>query len=321
MSETQIDSGHLEDIDIEEKNETSSFGRKLYYLPPTVTSCVGSSLPVGNILQAGESICNSINGEMTYFGVREYPGDAGGDYVMYRLEIWSQYGTYDRWFRGIQTTGTAPNLRMQRDGHLVYASNSAAGDCRARPNARGDAIEVRVEVAILLPTLVTVRDDKGRVVWSLGQVTRSDGSVGIEGSTCYPDEGPKCISSLPTRKKMTWGEYVCEYDADGVPVTRFGLDDTGLLALWRNGRVAWRPGPGWIRGDYLHLTRTGGLKLMDRETDPWTVKWKSTCYRGGGAKVAVSDGNLFLFNDDGSVRGAVVVGDESPEFVCFPRCE
>lgn len=205
---------------------------------------------------------------------------------------------------------------MQGDGQLVFSGNSATGGCLAKPGARGPAIEARVEGP--LPDYLKVFDNNGDVVFAITQITLSNGITYIGGSTCYPETAPKCVNVLRERNRLTWNEYVCEFDSSGNAVSRFGLDSYGLLGLWtENFELKWRPGPGHVRGDYLHLQSDGQLTLY-RDTKPkLTYTWKSMCF-GDGTKISISDGEVHQFNEDGSLIWTIS-GDE-PEAVCRHGC-
>lgn len=280
------------------------------------TSCKGPSLSRGEKLYADESICGTINGTTVYYGIRSYPNAPQTGYTSYRTEVWSANGMHDRWFSGIGTKGPAPYLQLQGDGNVVFAGQGSG--CLAKPGKRGPNISMSIEGP--LPDLMKVRDNDGDIIWKLGYKTLSNNKTYIGSSGCYPEIGPRCVSVLKERQRLTWNEYVCEYDESGDVVSRFGLDSHGLLALWRNGTLVWRPGPFHIRGDYLHLQGDGHLTLYRATAPTPTITWATSCIGVNDSKITVSDGDVHHFNGDGSTKW-VLAGEAPLAPVCFPGCD
>jgi len=285
---------------------------------PFDTSCKGPSLSRGESLNANESICGVIDGSMVYYGIRSYPNEPQTGYTLYRTEVWSDNDEHNRWFRGIgvPSGNTPPYLQLQGDGNVVFGGQGAG--CLAKPNKRGSNISMSIEGP--LPDLMKVRDNDGDIIWKLGYKTLSNNSTYIGSFGCYPDIGPHCVNVLKEGERLTWNEYVCDYDASGERVSRFGLDSHGLLALWRKNELVWRPGPYHVRGDYLHLQQDGHLTLY-RDTKPIpTYTWTSNCLGANDTKITVSDGDVHHFHGDGSTAWALV-GEVPLVPVCFPGCD
>jgi hypothetical protein len=254
---------------------------------------------------------------MVYYGIRSYPNEPQTGYTLYRQEVWSDNGEHDRWFRGIgiPSDSTPPFLKLQGDGNLVFDGQGFG--CRAKPGKRGSGIHMSIEGP--LPNLMAVRDHDDDIIWKLEHKTLTNNSTYIGASGCYPEIGPRCITVLKERQRLTWDEYVVEYDENGTCVAHFGLDSTGLLALWRNDELVWRPGPYHIRGDYLHLQKDGHLTLYRETQSTVTRTWKSNCL-GTNAKITISDGDVHEFNGDGTT--AWTLSGELPlEPVCFAGCD
>ena len=289
------------------------------------THCIGPIIFRGEQLHPNESICAVVNGEMVYYGIRSYPYVEG--YTMYREEVWSEFGTFDKWFRGVSMTNESspPKTIMQGDGNLVVFDQSTA--CRAKHAHRGPS--VRAEIGGPFPVLMTVYDNDGNVLWTFEQMIRSyDGQKYVGRSACRAAEEPKCVRVLHEGQRLGWNEYVCEYDEAGNVVARFGLSKNGLLGLWRqNDELVWRPRDRrgvHIRGDYLRLQRDGHLTLFyirSAEPNPGRriYTWASYCRGVDKSKIIVGDGDVLHLNEDGSMAWAVM-GTEKPSPVCFPTC-
>lgn len=137
--------------------------------------------------------------------------------------------------------------------------NTLSGYCCAKPNKRGSDGKL-VIVAGSLPDLLKLFDNDNDLTWKLSHKPLENGNTYIGGSECYPDIDGKCIRVLKEKERHTWNEYVCEFDADGKEVTRFGLDLHGILGLWRGNEQEWRPDPGdGAKADWLHLQVDGHL--------------------------------------------------------------
>ena len=287
----------------------------------TAFGCKGDTLKVGEEIHSGESICAKIGGdndkEWTYFGLREYDMDEPG-YTMYRAEIWSENETHNRMFTGIGTQGDAPFIRHQGDGHVVMAGNTLSGYCRAKPNKRGSDGKLVIGAGSL-PDLLKLFDNDGDLTWKLSHKPLSNGDTFIGGSECYPEIATKCLRALNEKQRLTWNEYVCEFDSEGKVVTRFGLDPNGVLGLWRDNNQEWRPVPGdGAKADWLHLQVDGQLTAYKGNEPNLTYIWKSKC-NGEDTKITVSDGDVHQFEKDGLAIWALV-GSTSPQPVCLPRC-
>lgn len=283
---------------------------------PYNTICKGSTLGRGERLEADESICGWINGTKVWYGIRSYPNEPQPGYTRYLNEVWSANGMHDRRFQGIGQPSylPAPYLIMQGDGNVVFAGQGSG--CLAKPGKRGPNINVSIEGP--LPHLVKVRDNDGDIIRTIGYIPLSNNSSYIGGSPCYPNTPPRYIRVLEERQRLTWNEYVCEFDAHGNCLNRFGLDSHGLLAFWRNGTLVWRPGPFHIRGDYLHLQGDGHLTLY-RATQPPTYTWTSSCLGTGDTQITVGGDNVYQHNGDGSATWALA-GEEPLSLECFPHC-
>jgi hypothetical protein len=294
------------------------------------TTCRGSTLSAGERLYAGESICGEIDGEMVYYGVRSYASNPQPGYTLTRLEIWSEFGTYDRWFRGIGSTLTSFYLQLQNDGNLVFDGNTVG--CVAKPAARGPNVEVTIGDTPL-PDIVVVRDNNGDVLWKLGQHFLSNGATYLSGSGCYPETAPQCVSVLKDRQRLSWNDYLCEYDETGSVVTRFGLDKYGLLGVWNaTDYLQWRPRPSYhVRGDYLHLQEDGHLTLYRQHGNRFEYTWTSGCFPPlqVSTKLLVGDGEVRQFRQDGTVSWAVLKNGKPYDgnqgnfldSTCLPQCD
>lgn len=301
--------------------------RMLHHRHHADTKCKGTTLSRGEKLFPDESICARIDGEMVYYGIRTFPGWPG--YTLYREEVWSEFGNFNKWFVGVATTALPSNvyISMQGDGNLIFYGQSSA--CLAQHVHRGPRI--RAEMGGPLPALMTVYDDDDNVLWTYSEMTRSyNGEKYIGQSFCQFDNEPKCVRVLREGQRLKWNEYVCEYDESGNAVTRFGLSSNGKLGLWRNGELVWRPRnyrPGHrphIRGDYLRLQHDGHLTLFYYNTtrpisEGRTYTWISHCRGTGHSRIVVSNGDVLHLNQDGSMAWTVV-GAKEPGPVCFPAC-
>lgn len=283
--------------------------------------CKGDTLNVGEDIHSGESICAEIgegsDKEWTYFGIREYdmPDDPG--YTLYQSEIWSENGTHDRKFRGIGTQGDAPFIRHQGDGHVVISNGSLSGTCRSRPDKRGP--DGKLVIGGPLPDLLKLFDNDSDLTWKLSYKTLSSGGTYIGGSECYPEIDAKCVSVLTERDRLTWDEYVCEFDSDGSVDTRFGLDPHGVIGLWRYDEQVWRPDPGdGAKADWLHLQVDGHLTAYKGTEPNLTYMWQTNCF-GDDTKITVADGDVHEFDNTGAAIWALF-GSDSPQPVCLPRC-
>lgn len=306
-------------IDYTDAHHDDTSTRNLAGAPDYPAVCKSPAMYRGDTLKPNQAICGPINGTMVYYGIRSYKNEPQTGYTLYRQEMWSDDGRHNRWFRGIGMNSSLPYpiLRLQGDANVVFAGQG--NGCLAKPGKRGPNISMSIEGP--LPDLLKVRDNDGFVVSKISYKLLSNNSTYIGGSQCYPDVGPRYVSVLKERQRLTWNEYVCEFDAFGDCIARFGLDSYGLLAFWRNGVLKWRPGPYHIRGDYLHLQGDGHLTLY-RDTKPSpTITWASNCFKGVNAsKIAVAAGDVVQMNGDGSTAWTLV-GDASLSPVCFPGCD
>ena len=277
------------------------------------TNCIGSVLPAGHALEPGESICDTLpSGEVLYYGVVASPGVPESDYTRYLVRLWSSEGTYFRNFLGIgsPSANDAPELRFQLDGNLVFSSNSQSGGCLTKPKSTGH--EVRV-VGNLYPDFVHVVDSNSEIIVKIYDKVLSNNSTYITSTECYPDQQVHCIDVFPKKTRISWKEYLCDYDSEGNVASQFGLNDHGKLHLLRDGAQVWHAGN--KRGDYLHLQSDGHLTLY-RDTSPKkTYTWASRCRDSSVEKITIADGDVHEFDDDGSVIWAV--RGDAADVACF----
>lgn len=278
------------------------------------TTCIGQTIFRNEKIWPAQSICGTINNETVHYGLIADPHPGYTGFTTYTVAVWS-----DSFYKGFNSVGFSgggnlPYLLLQGDGNVVFQGGGTSTGCLARPGKRGSNISMSVEGP--LPDLVKVRDDDGDIVRKIEKTVR------ISGSRCYPETPPRCVKALKERQRLTWDEYVCEYDSSGERIAYFGLDYSGLFGLWRNGALVWRAGPNWVRGDYLHLQGDGHLVLY-RDTEPaLTYTWVSNCVAGNmnpDSKITVSDGDVFHTNGDGSTNW-VLVGEEPSSPTCFEGC-
>lgn len=291
--------------------------------PDYPTTCKGPALYRNDKLEPNESICGMVNGTMVYYGIRSYTNEPQTGYTLYRNELWSDDGLHNRWFSGIGMLSSLdpPILILQGDGNVVFAGQG--GQCLAKPGKRGPNISMRIEGP--LPNLLKIRDNDGDIIRTIQYKTLSNNATYIGGSICYPDVPPRYVSVLEERQRLTWNEFVCEFDISGDCVGKFGLDPYGLMAFWRNGNLSWRPfeGQTHVRGDYLHLQGDGHLTLYRERTPAIITTWATNCWRGVNAsKLVIAAGNVLQLNADGSTAWALV-GDApvDPIGTCFPGCD
>jgi hypothetical protein len=284
------------------------------------TNCLlGSSLNKGDTISVGESICTEVNGETVYFGIWAYNSmSSSAEFTTYRVEIRSEQGTFDRRFSGLGTDGPAPALKLQGDGHLVFG-NQAFSSCVAKPVTQGREKRLVLKEEDGKPILKIFDDTEGDLVWKL------------DGSSCYPDTPDTCLTSLAIDTRISWQEYVCQYDSDGKVSFKFGLSEDGLLGLWRYSQLIWRPSGGNLRGDYLHFQNDGHLTLYRDTTPKKTFKWTSDdCIDFTASKLTLTgDGDVMETNESGAtvwiLRGSQLEGVPTPsdprdsvEELCMP---
>jgi hypothetical protein len=296
----------------------------LSIVEPTVdTNCLGSSLNKGDTISVGESICTKVDGEAVYFGIWEHPKPNDPGYILYQVEIRSELGTYNRKFSGLGTDGLAPALKLQGDGHLVFGSQ-AFSSCVAKPVTQGREKRLIFKEEDGKPILKIFDDTEGGdLVWKL------------DGSSCYPDTPDSCVTALKKDHRLSWQDYVCQYDSEGKVSFQFGLSEDGLLGLWRYSQLIWRPSGGNLRGDYLHFQDDGHLTLY-RDTTPKTHKWTSdNCIDYTASKLTLTgDGDVMETNEYGAIvwilRGSQLEEGvpappsdprDSVEEVCMPGCD
>jgi hypothetical protein len=283
------------------------------------TNCLGSSLNRGDTISVGESIGTEVNGEAVYFGIWAYTMSTSTEFTTFSVEIRSEQGTFDRRFSSLGTDGPAPALKLQGDGHLVFGGQGFS-NCVAKPATRGREKRLIFKEEDGKPILMTFDDTEGDLIWKL------------DGPSCYPDTPDSCISTLSKHHRLSWQDYVCQYDSEGKVSFKFGLSEDGLLGLWRDGELIWRPSGGNLRGDYLHFQDDGHLTLY-RDTTPKTYKWTSDdCIDYTASKLTLSgDGDVMETNESGAIvwtlRGSELEGVPAPsdprdsvEEVCMPGC-
>ena len=281
-------------------------------------SCLGNSLNKGDTISVGESICTRVNEEPVFFGIWATPMSEEG-YTLYQVEIRSEQGTFDRRFSGLGTNGPAPVLKLQGDGHLVFGSQ-AFSHCVAKPATQGQDKRLVFREEDGEPSLKIFDDTDGALVWKL------------DGPSCYPETPDSCVTTLKKDERLGWQDYVCQYDSDGNVSFKFGLSEDGLLGLWRDSQLLWRPSGGNLRGDYLHFQDDGHLTLY-RDTSPKIYKWTSDdCIDFTATKLTLtSDGDVAETNESGAVvwilRGSQLEGipaspdpRDSVDEVCMPGC-
>jgi hypothetical protein len=254
------------------------------------TNCLGSSLNKGDAISVGESICTKVDGEAVYFGIWAYTMSSIAEFTTYRVEIRSEQGTFDRRFSGLGTDGPAPALKLQGDGHLVFGSQ-AFSSCVAKPVTQGREKRLVFKEEDDKPILKIFDDaEGGDLVWKL------------DGSSCYPDTPDSCVTTLKKDHRLSWQDYVCQYDSEGKVSFQFGLSEDGLLGLWRYSQLIWRPSGGNLRGDYLHFQDDGHLTLY-LDTTPKTYKWTSgDCIDFTASKLtSTGDGDVMESNESGAI--------------------
>jgi hypothetical protein len=295
------------------------------------TNCLGSTLNRNHKIDVGESICAVVNNETVYFGIWEHPMPSNPGYTLYQVELRSELGTYNRKFSGLGTQGSAPEMKLQGDGNLVFGDQSFSG-CETKPGTEeGDKQLIIKEEASKL--VLKIFDDQDAVVWKLHQHDNSLGGFYMHGSTCYPDTPDSCVTTLKKDHRLSWKDYVCQYDSEGDVSFKFGLSEDGLLGLWRYSQLIWRPSGGNLRGDYLHFQDDGHLTLY-RDTSPNKMyEWTSDdCTTPAASKLTLTgDGDVIEMNDLGGIvwtlRGSQLEGVPAPadprdsvKEVCMPGC-
>jgi hypothetical protein len=279
------------------------------------TECIGSSLAAGSTLQANQSICTVLaNGETLYFGIvtSDMPEDG---YTMYEVKLWSSESTYDHNLQGVGTQGPPPILRLQRDGNLVFDGISQSGGCLAKPQRQ--ALELRLLGAYpdLLgdyPDLFEIVDTDQQQIMTIFARLSSRDIIYYESAGCYPNQEELCVDVLQKGMRLSWKEYLCDYDSSGKAVTKFGLDHKGFLKLIHQDTVVWHPGN--RRGDFLHFQRDGHLTLYT--TEPLVYSFVTLCI-GPSSKITIADGDVHQFDDQGQVLWTLRGSLEKPEAICF----
>jgi hypothetical protein len=144
------------------------------------TNCLGSTLNKNYKIDVGESICTVVNNEPVYFGIWEHPMPSNPGYTLYQVELRSELGTYNRKFSGLGTQGSAPEMKLQGDGNLVFGDQSFSG-CETEPGTEeGDKqLIIKEEDSKLV---IKIFDDQGVVVWKLYQHENPLGGFYMGGS-------------------------------------------------------------------------------------------------------------------------------------------
>jgi hypothetical protein len=234
-------------------------------------------------------------------------------YTMYEVKLWSSEGTYENNFQGIGTNGTPPVLRLQRDGNLVFGGNSQSGGCLAKP--RRKALELRLLDAIpepYYPELFEIVDTQQERIMSIYARLTSRDILIYESAGCYPNQEESCVPVLEKSMRLSWKEYLCDFNSIGKAITKFGLDGQGYLKLIHFDTVVWHPGN--RRGEYLHFQRDGHLTLYT--TNPLVYSFETGCY-GPSSKITIADGDVHQFDDQGQVLWSVRGSLENPKPICF----
>jgi hypothetical protein len=258
------------------------------------TTCVGESLGVGAAILPNQSICTTLTtGEKVFFGIftSTMPDDL--DYTMYRIEIRSSRGTYNRQYsgRGTRNDLPGPDLKLQGDGNLVFGG-SGFSLCIVQPGLHPNELAFNEEDGISLQ----ISDNQGNIIWDSHRR-----------SACYPDIRDRCFSVLEINQRLTWKEFLCTFNEDGSIAYKFGLNrDMGVLGLWKGSSLIWRPtsrSGGWARGDYLHFQNDGHLTLYKDTQPKKTYIWTSDdCIDFTAEKLTLtSDGDVLELNSFGTI--------------------
>ena len=149
------------------------------------------------------------------------------------------------------------------------------------------------------------------------------------------------VSVLHAGEWLTPNQYLVEYDSNGDPVWKFGLDASGLLGLWHDDDgLVWRPenkeNGSAVRCHKLKFQQANGhltcYLVFDGEGDSYAIEhtWKTKCkdddYELGQTrtrKITLADGDVNQFDDNGAVvwtlPGSHLYSGEPIEPVCRPE--
>lgn len=149
------------------------------------------------------------------------------------------------------------------------------------------------------------------------------------------------VSVLHAGEWLRPNQYLVEYDSSGDPVFKFGLDESGMLGLWHDEELVWRPEDNEdgevVECDKLKFQEANGhltcYLVYDHPGPSYAIdhKWKSLCKDGDYGigygkirrKITLADGDVNQFDDHGAVvwtlPGSRIYSGEPIEPICRPE--